>query len=226
VGHLHLQRHRTQNLIALATPSDQQQSDDPQQGPWSSSNSSTTSQQQARKDSPDMGRRAKRNVKVPLPKRPGQDGYGSSGPTTAADFAAAADAAAGGIDPEAPGFKERAFLMESMDSSTRAQFENYMANQLQAIEFDQQNAAAVDFLQAALDKAAEKALNPEQKDDKSNMDSNPGQLFERPEADAVMWQSLRGDQQYVFSRYHLRTHMFWRYLSTAGAFEDWIDTCC
>jgi hypothetical protein len=143
-----------------------------------------------------MGRRAKRRVKVPLPGRPGQSGYEAAGPTSAADFAAAADAAAEGIDPEAPGFKERAFMMgllESMDSNTRAQFENYMANQLQAVEFDQQQASAVEFLQAALDKAAEKALNPGQQNDESNSDSNPGQLFEGPEGEAVMWQSLRGE---------------------------------
>jgi hypothetical protein len=147
-----------------------------------------------------MGRRTKRRVKVLLPKRPSQKDYAAAGPTTAADFAAAADAAAAGIDPEAPGFNERALLMglmESMDPSTRAQFEQYMANQLQQVEAEQQQSSAVDFLQAALDKAAEKSLNPEQQSNKRNTDLNPAQLFEGAEGDAVMWQSLRGEQHHA-----------------------------
>jgi hypothetical protein len=196
------QQHYTHQRVALATPADKQQAEDPQQEPWSSSSSSSnTRQQQGSKDSPDLGRRTRRQVKVPLPKRPSQSSsYTAAGPATAADFAAAADAAAEGIDPEAPGFTERAFLMgflESMDPSTRAQFEQYMANQLQQVEFDQQQASAVDFLQAALDKVADKALNPEQPDDKTNNNSNSGQLFEGPEAEAVMWQSLRGGRQHA-----------------------------
>ncbi|KAF6261332.1 hypothetical protein COO60DRAFT_794085 [Scenedesmus sp. NREL 46B-D3] len=192
--HMPAQQRSTCTLTPHATASDQKQGEEPQQGPWTSNSSSSTRQQQDR-DSPDMGRRAKRRVKVPLPKQPSQSRSPGSAkaaePATAADFAAAADSAAEGIDPEASGFKERALLLgllESMDPSTRSQFEQYMEMQLHQVEQDQQQAAAVDFLQAALDKAADKALNPEQHD---NTRSNPTELFESEEGNAVMWQALR-----------------------------------
>uniref|UniRef100_A0A383WJV9 Uncharacterized protein n=1 Tax=Tetradesmus obliquus TaxID=3088 RepID=A0A383WJV9_TETOB len=198
------QQHRTRAVVTHAVPSEQQQQLDPQQNPWSSSsssssNSSSGSSQQQHRDRPDMGRRANRRVKIPLPKRPNQSSTSSqaaaaaaaaSEPSTAADFAAAAEAAAAGIDPEAPGFKERALMMgllEAMDSNTRGQFEQYMSKQLQQVEQEQQQAAAVDFLQAAMDKAADKALNHGE----GAAGQTPGQVFETEEGNAVMWQALR-----------------------------------
>jgi hypothetical protein len=125
-----------------------------------------------------------------LPKRPGPKAPAEF--TTAADFAAAADAAAEGIDPEAPGCKERAMMMgfiEAMDPDTRRLFEQYMENQLQQVEQEQQQASAEQFLQAALDKAAEKTLNRSGE----TKDLNPGQVFDsEEEGQSVMWQALRG----------------------------------
>jgi hypothetical protein len=200
------QQQHTPVAVTHALPPDQEQGTDPQQDFWSSSSSSSSTSQQQQKDRPDMGRRAKRRVRVPLPKRPGQSStYNSAKASaaaaeavTAADFAAAAEAAAEGIDSEAPGFNERAFLMgllESMDPNTRSQFEQYMEMQLQQVEQEQQQAAAVVFLQAALDKAADKALNRGE----GAKDLNPEQVFETEEGDSVMWQALRGEPQHAFA---------------------------